>query len=293
MKKNNEWFSIIVWMWMMILIVLSAYVILWYMIPFMKSVRWIENTSLSYYQAYSWIEQGLYDIKMRTSLLTDVDVTRWNSSSWVVYKSFSSTRVIPQAWYGNSEYNTGYNLISLTDPIQLSIWNRYVVNWSNVQFDFRVPAFSWWTTLTLSGWTLPIIQWILSTPNNTFMANGPWNYISASQINTNNSTNIWNIDTKQGLDLYGNVSNFSTFYSNNCWTSTGCILKISLLNQLELTNGAKIPYLEYKINFGTNTVPDRYTRIESYGKSYGFQKKLDIRIPQETVNQAFDFTVFQ
>jgi hypothetical protein len=62
---------------------------------------------------------------------------------------------------------------------------------------------------------------------------------------------------------------------------------------LETTlNNTQIPYLEYKITT-TNSIPDRYTTISSAGKSHGFQKELSVSIPQKTVNQALDFTVFQ
>ena len=50
---------------LMILIVLSAYVILAYIIPFMKSVKGVENTSGAYYQAYGGIEEALYHTKTR------------------------------------------------------------------------------------------------------------------------------------------------------------------------------------------------------------------------------------
>jgi hypothetical protein len=33
--------------------------------------------------------------------------------------------------------------------------------------------------------------------------------------------------------------------------------------------------------------------IEASGKAYGFKKDLEVQVPQQTVNQAFDFTVFQ
>jgi hypothetical protein len=55
-----------------------------------------------------------------------------------------------------------------------------------------------------------------------------------------------------------------------------------------------IPYLEYKIKLNdTYKIPLRYSRIKSYGKSYGFQKHLEVKVPQQTTNEAFDFTVFQ
>ena len=68
---------------------------------------------------------------------------------------------------------------------------------------------------------------------------------------------------------------------------------MSLVRELLLTNGNRIPYLEYQIDFWTFTVPQRYTRIQASGKAYGFKKDLEVNIPQTTLNQAFDFTVFQ
>jgi hypothetical protein len=68
---------------------------------------------------------------------------------------------------------------------------------------------------------------------------------------------------------------------------------MSVVNNLSLSTWKKIPYIEYKINFNSVSVPERYTRIEASGQSYGFRKKIEVQIPQQTLNQAFDFTVFQ
>lgn len=203
------------------------------------------------------------------------------------FQTFSSGTSIPQAWYGNSEYSTGHNIISQTEPIQLEIGNN-VLNLSswNISFDFQVPAFTG-GALTLSGINTPMINWILASENDTLYASGTW--VTESDINWW----IWQIKDKDGITLSWNTPDFQSFYANNCWTNSGCILKLSVINDLVLSSSAaKIPYLEYQISF-PSSVPDRYTRIESYGKSYGFQKKLDVRVPQQTVNQAFDFTVFQ
>lgn len=287
MKKNNGWFSIVIWMALMILIVLSAYVILAYIIPFMKSVKGVENTSGAYYQAYGWIEEALYHTKTRWNLTTETGSFMPVTATWFSFQTFSSGTSIPQAWYGNSEYSSGHNMISQTEPIQLEIGNN-VLNLSSwdISFDFQVPAFTG-GALTLSGTNTPMINWILASESDTLYASGTW--VTTNIINT---FNAWQIKDKDGITLSWNTPDFQSFYANNCWTHSGCILKMSVINDLFLTSGAKIPYLEYQISF-PSSVPDRYTRIESYGKSYGFQKKLDVRVPQQTVNQAFDFTVFQ
>lgn len=46
-------------------------------------------------------------------------------------------KVIPTPGKGNSPFNADYNIISLTEPIQLVIPEG--VSWADVEFDFRVP----------------------------------------------------------------------------------------------------------------------------------------------------------
>ena len=71
------------------------------------------------------------------------------------------------------------------------------------------------------------------------------------------------------------------------------------VNNLELnSDNVVVPYLEWQMQLDSgmdldNNIPLRYTRIESGGKSIWYKKELDIRVPTKTVNQAFDFTVFQ
>ena len=61
---------------------------------------------------------------------------------------------------------------------------------------------------------------------------------------------------------------------------------------MELTNWNKIPYLEWKMK-NSNDMPLRYTIIKTKWRSIDFEKSLDVKIPQQTVNEAYDFTVFQ
>lgn len=290
MRKNKEWFSILIWMWLTILIILSAYVILAYMMPFMKSVRGIENTSWAYYQAYSWVEEGLYYTKWRIDLRTETGSTilPWESK-WVTYQTYSSGKTIPQEWYGNSEYSRDFNIISQTEPIQLQVGKNYITDWDNFRFIFQIPEDlkNW----NLSGGTGAIVNWMLSSDIDTLIATG--SYLSAQDINIITPASQWKIAEKDWVTLWWLTKNFRTFYQESC-VLVGCILKMSVVNSLKLENTTELPYLEYKIDFSWGPdVPDRYTRIESYGKAYDFQKKLNVRVPQQTINQAFDFTVFQ
>lgn len=299
MKNNIQWFSIMIGMGLTILIVMSAYVLLAYMIPFMKSVRGVENTSWAYYQAYSGIEQALYHTKMRLktpwlSLTSETgSFMQPNSSTGATFRTFSSGTTIPQEWYGNSEYDEDFNIISQMEPIQLEIGNGYIVSGvNNLKFKFKVPKISEVSSVTLS-WstsTWAIVNWTVSSENNTLFAT--WNWLTASDINS--GATFFDIWWKSWITLTGGVVSFSDFYNLSCkLLGDSCILKMSVVNDLVLNNNTQIPYLEYKLDFWANSLPDRYTRIKSDGKSYGFQKTLDVRVPQQTVNQAFDFTVFQ
>jgi hypothetical protein len=62
---------------------------------------------------------------------------------------------------------------------------------------------------------------------------------------------------------------------------------------LETIETTKVPYLEWYIDFDSKTVPLRYARIHAEGKSYGFKRDFYIRVAQQTISEAFDFTVFQ
>lgn len=289
MKKNNSWISIVVWMWLTLLISLVSFTILSYIMPFLKTTSWVENATKSYYNAYAWVENSLYFIKNRSSLTTETWAIMPNTKTWTSYQTFSSWSIIPTPWFWNSEYSSWYNIISLTSPIQTEIWNNYITNFSNLNFEFKVPAFTWWSlTLNWSS-TLSIINWILSSENNNLYASG--SQITVDNINNNN---FWNIENKNWLNLNTATNEtFQTFYNNNCGISKSCLLKMAIIDDLTLTNWEKIPYLEYKLNFWNNKIPDRYTRIDAYWKSIWYQKYLQVKIPQETIDRAFDFTVFQ
>jgi hypothetical protein len=287
-------------MWLVVLITITAFVILSYMVPFSRWIKWIENSTNAYYLAYAWIEKALYHVKTRPFINSETWSVMPNTAIWYSYNTFSSWTQIPLPGSWNSEFDKDYNIISPAEPLQLEVWKWYQTNnWNSVSFLFRVPNLdnNSSTTETLSWGTLPVINWLLSSQNNTLIASGT--YLKANDVKSSNVTSWVNIfSSTSAFRFWSTLSwssvDFQTYYSNNCWPSSWCTLKFSIINQLELTtNKTKIPYLEYKITWLSNNFPDRYTKIKSSWKSYWFQKNLEVRVPQQTVNQALDFTVFQ
>lgn len=323
MQKNKKWFSIVIWMWLTILILLMSYYLLSYIIPFWKNVKWIEQSSSAYYNAYAWIEQALLEVKSRPNLTDEFSKSMSSTSkTWIYYSTTSSWSRIPIPWKWNSEYDKNYNIISPYEPIQLEIWNWYYFNrlffnWStstqiplnNLEIFFRVPNFKNWTTLTLSWLSnYPVINWSISSEKDTLYAS--WNQLMSDWIfKSNESFTTWNgvfrldkawvnlpwwLTSIVWVNLSWSWIEAKTFYENNCkWTWSWCILKMSVINKLQLTDWTYIPYLEYIFDPHWAFIPGRHTTISTSWKSYWFQKNLEVQVPQQTTNQAFDFTIFQ
>lgn len=267
---------------------LLAYFFLSYILPFARDIKWIENTSSSYYEAYSWIEDAMYFIKTRTDLTQEYSTTS-SASAWYSFSTTSSWNIIPTPSKWNSEYDSNFDRISYNEPLQLEVWKLWSISWSNVRFYFKVPSIS--SNKTLSWWTTPVINWILSSATNSLIST--WSYITANDINTNNWTIAFTFDTKVWAKLDNTAQTFQWFYTDNC-TWSKCSLKISIISDLTLsTVWTLLPYLEYKIDFGSTMAPLRYTKIDSKWQSYWFSRDLDVSVSQQTVNQAFDFAVFQ
>ena len=296
-NNNNKWFSLPLALGLVILISLLAFSILEYIIPFSRDIKWIENSSKAYYQANIWIEEWLYNIYERNNSWSINQKTEYfdNIFSWSInskYSTFSSWSVLPPAWEWNSEYDKDWNIISSGDPIQLSIWGWDFNTSDNLDITFRMPSIYNSDTLSWSTFFpyIWIVNWQLSW--NSDSLNSSWSIINANQINLQTTINFnnlqWiNLNWDQWVDEI-----FSTFYNNNC-ISNLCSLKLSLINKIETTDWVSIPYLEWKLTSWFSIIPTRYSKIESSGKSYWYKKDLKIRIPSNTINEAFDFTIFQ
>ena len=295
-NNNNKWFSLPLAMGIVIVISLLAFTILEYIIPFSRDIKWVENSSKAYYQANSWIEEWLYHIATRVDEVEE----KAKNESWniaIQYNTFSSGSLLPPSWEWNSEYDKDWNTISSWNPIQLSIWNNYFNNWADyLIIKFRIPDLNedWDNTdLTLSWWTLPIVNWQLSASNNTL--NASWSIIRANDIKWTEIT----LDDLQWVDLNWNETpdeKIWNFYNSNCWAWSWCTLKFSVVNKLEtddIIDPIIIPYLEWQLTTWDSIIPLRYSKIESSWKSYWYKKDLEVKVASQTVNEAFDFTVFQ
>ena len=298
MKKNNKWFSIIMALWLVIFINLIAISIIDYIIPFSKNTKGIENSIVSYYQAETWIENALYVLKWQVA---------WTESSTgltsdAISSAFNITarwNILPPSWDWNSEYDSDWNQIAMWNPIQLEIWKWNIdFNSEDIEVNFKVPDLNWTDNLTnlILSWStnnLPIINWQLSSQNNTLNATGSY-IITADEIcDINNSCSVLNLSWFIWIDLNWDEDSIEDFYSAECWIWLWCILKLSVINKLEDdVNNISIPYLEWKMEFDS-FVPLRYSIIETEGKAYWYKKNLKVRVPQQTTNEAFDFTVFQ
>lgn len=305
MKKNKKWFSLVIAIWLILITTLLAYTILEYMIPFWRSIKWIENSTKAYYLANSWVEKGLYFFSNRewSEILNDhsLDYSPWNHVDFR-FNTTSIWTTIPPLWRWNSEYDNDWNKISVWEPIQLSIWYWTFdsSNINNLSIIFRVPEVQTWIRPSMDSNT-NFINWQLTSDSSTLNSSSTsvfnWGNIGAN-INWNQIVLWWS----GGNELIWVLLNwfdetFRDFYTSNCsWLNDKCILKFSVINNLVWTYNTttyNIPFIEWKINSWTINMPLRYSIIDSQWKSSGFVRDLNVRVPQETVSEAFDFTVFQ
>ena len=287
--KNTQAFSLVMAMLIVLIMTMIALFILEYMIPYSRSVSWIENSSQSYYQAYSWVEKAL--------LLGWVEAENSSSAvdNWYVVDDVGT--LLPPSGQWNSEYDSDWNRIRVGEPIQLQIGEDMVgTNWSNARFYFRVPAITDVVNLQLSGTN--ILHWQLSSATDSWNMQTP---IQANQICGSRDTVCSAIGWQwvPGINLFGVTEDLNIFYNDHCDITEECSLKITVLSDLELqTNGSvavdtRVPYIEWRADFWSDSVPLRFSQISASGKSYGFKKDLNVSVPQQTVIEAFDFTVFQ
>ncbi len=289
--KNNQWFSIVLALGLVLLLSFTWLYLLEYMIPFSRNIKWVENASKAFYESYAWIEDALYAVSQN-----EIWYSTWSTFLWFEYTLSWTGNLIPRPGTGNSQYSSNWNKISEEEPIQLLVWkNRLNFGGANrIRLSLRVP--------NGANLKLPpdddIIFWQLSSEISSISSRS-WSLLKESDINAGLSEEwLWSTSSlSEGVLVDNTNRSFQWFYNNNsspCTNSNNeCVLKISIINPLVSdTNNTIVPYLEYKIHTDT-PIPLRFAQIESKGKSFGFAKTLKVAIPQQTTNSAFDFTIFQ
>ena len=290
MKKNKSWLSLVIAIGITLVMSLLALYILEYMIPFWKNTKNIEHSVSAYYQADSGIEDALLNDTANILDTTLVDYWIELNKVWLT---------LPPALNWNSEFDKDFNIIRIWEPIQIEIgWYEKKYDTMGFKFSFKIPDIDSSNSATLS-WTVSnkIINWQLSAKDNILNASG--SQIDVTQINNIIDLDIFQKNSNNNedwLELDDSLNDFETFYNLNCFSTwSGCILKMSVINKIEWyinLNDTNFPYLEWKIET-SNPIPLRYKIIDTTWQSYGFQKSLRVKIPQQTLNEAFDFTVFQ
>lgn len=293
--KNNKWFSIVFAMGIVLTVSLTITYLLEYVMPYSKDTKWIEFSSNAFYQSSTAVEDALFyvannnlwdeandnlEIWWPLSITTDMwydIVARWDT--------------IPPLGEWNSEYDPDWNRLKLWKPLQLEIgWD----SWDGWELRFRVPDTWVGNNIYLKSMTWGIVWWQLSAIDDTLNS---WTWANRIQENILKTgyNSEFDVNSKDWVTLENSISTFGTFYGSHCSNTTDkCTLKISVINDLILNNAnsTPIPYLEYRITWMDNA-PLRYTQVKATWYSNGFKKDIDIKIPQQTVNEAFDFTVFQ
>ncbi len=284
------WFSIILALGLMLLLSFTGLYLIEYIVPFARSVKGVENASQAFFESYSGIETSLYDIYSWDiwDEFTKVSATDSDHN----YTVEANGNLLPPVWKWLSPNDHNWSTLSQNEPIQLLVGRGRLITGNNrIRMDYRVPNIDGWTQEVLKIWDGidDIILWQLSSSQEVLFTESG-SLINESQINSPSRLNLW---PQRGTKWDGSSERIRDFYNSNCSGSTDeCVLKVTLIRDLVSSDDSILPYLEYQLRF-SEPVPTRFARISSIGKSYGFSKKLELAVPQETTNAAFDFTIFQ
>lgn len=270
-------------------------------IPISRTVKWVENGNVAYYEALTWIESALLTMTWSdptTETSKNLNITAQKDYWYTILATWS---IMPITWEWTSEYDSSWNRIWPWEPIQLYLLNW--MDWVNAKFKFRVPKLSSdWTVYSMT-WTMAwswLISWSLSWSWETLISTWAASMIRYEEIWDSGNTSWTNIllDARNWYRLDLAEVSLSTFYNDtldwNCLSTNRCTLKLSLINPLYLSNWSIAPYLEYQIDWWTNPkLPEQYAIIKSDWYSTWFKRSKRKEVRQMTINEALDFTVFQ
>jgi hypothetical protein len=263
---------------------------------FNQTSKGIEASNVAYYLAEWLVEQQL--IYTGVTKYQPWNIQPFNetigSNTGRALRAITGAFIVPSLWNGNSPFDSNYSIVTLGNPIQLVIPNG--LNWGDVIFDFRVPRIgSGGIAINPAYNGSGFILWTLGYTGASLFASGETNIFQWVDINIPTSTRFWSF---QGISNSGSNLSVGSFYndiSNEYLGTSGvkctglvCTLKLSLIRPVPLSDGRVIPFLEYRINFGTGNMI-----IDSEAYSYGFFRSKTVKIPQITTNTALDFAILQ
>lgn len=299
---SQKWSALIVALVTLTLITMMSTVFFERVFRFSERSNGIENSNAAYYKALWNIEDALY-----TGWVNKY--TPWNIKNKTVTASVKSTSgssitvgtggtTIPMPWMWNSQYNKNYNIISLSEPVQVVIPDA--INWSTVKFKFRIPPIPN-TSTGIFNWALNntgYILWTLASSGASLFASGELEIFQWKDLTDTDLS----IELKNGTTNSWSASAFTAFYASSYIGINGadclnykCTLKLSLIRPVPTadTPSRNMTFLEYQITWLNKSIPSQYMNIHAEWYSYWFLRSRDIQFPQITTNTALDFAVLQ
>ncbi len=289
---TNAGFSIILAMGIVLLLSMIWLYLMEYMVPFSRSVKWIENASQAFYESYAWVEESVLKV-YDGALWSDYSKSFWDVQDYE-YNFTGSWTYIPAPWQWNAPNDANYSRFSQSEPISLEIWNgKFDISGETIDLflqvpngvDFDNPYNDEIILLQLSG-----DGWSLSSASGALITESD---VRAGVIDIFNQ--VW-VDLTWRDELSPWIPLRFRNYFEELWcqnTTTQCVLKAAIIRPLKSDSGdAIIPYLEYRFET-SKSVPYPNPLVISKWKSYQFSKTLEVFIPQQATSSAFDFTVLQ
>ena len=206
---NRNWSALIVALVIMTLLTMMSTVFFEKIYRFSQRSEWIENSNIAYYKSLGIIEEALYtgwvDKYTPWNIANNSRGSTSNSGSKITVNTGGVLMPLSGKW--NSPYNKDYNIISIGQPVQIVIPQG--INWSNVNFEFRVPIILGNTSTGLA-WASSsgYILWTLASSGVSLFASGETNIFKWSELNIPNMK----IATFNGTTNSGASITFKNFY---------------------------------------------------------------------------------
>ncbi len=255
----------------------------------------IDKSAQAYTIATGLIEEQLMEWTMtKDAPWKIVPVNEPHTYTGRILNAATGGTIIPSPWKWNSSFSWDWNMIGMSEPVQIVI-PETISGWSSVSFRFKVPNIPGASLSTGSVSNSWIILWIFGYSWASLYASGETQIFQFDDID-GAAHFIWGFSWQ--TNTWAN-SDFQTFYNNfgsNCMNYQ-CTLKLSMIRPYISDLWQEFPFLEYQIDFSSVApsvvIPSQYMVINSSSYIHGYLRSREIRIPQITTSTATDFAVLQ